>query len=80
MPDHINIQHPEHNDVESNFYRSRLKIEQQAIELKQLRQWYDSVCGDLTSIFTRIERGDAVELHYKDGSVRVVTGKLREIS
>ena len=74
MPDHINIQDPDCRGVDSEIYRSRLTIEQQKVELAQLRLWYDALAKDLASIFTRIERGDPAELHYKDGRVFVITG------
>lgn len=72
MADHINIQHPDYCGVESRSYRDRLEIEKLKLELKQLRQWYDSVSNNLESIFTRIERGETAELHYPDGRVIVI--------
>jgi len=78
MIDHINIQDPERRGVESQMYRDLLEIGQLRVELKQLRQWYDALANDLTSIFTRIERGDQTELHYRDGRVFVITGKEKQ--
>lgn len=79
MPaDHININHPERRGADSDRFRSILEHDKLKLELTQLRQWYDMLERDLTAIFTRVERGDPVELHYPDGSVYVVTGKPRE--
>lgn len=80
MPaDHININHPDSpgRAVDGNVYRGILERDKIALELKQLQQWHDCLVRDMTSIFTRIERGEPVELHYPDGSVYIVTGKLR---
>lgn len=78
MPaDHINIQHPERRGVDSDTYRWIMENDKLKLELKQLRQWYDTLERDLSSIFTRIERGQTVELHYPDGRCFVVTGADR---
>lgn len=78
MPaDHLNIQHPDRRGADSDTYRFILQIEQQKVELKQLRQWYEALERDLEAIFNRIERGDPAELHYPDGRVFVITGTER---
>lgn len=73
-PDHINIQHPDRRGVESDTYRWILDNDRLKLELKQLRQWYDTIERDLESIFNRIEQGMPAELHYPDGRVFVITG------
>jgi hypothetical protein len=78
MADHINIQHPDYRGVESQTYRSMLENEKLKLELKQLRQWYDTIERDLDSIFTRTERGEKTELHYPDGRVYIISGVERE--
>jgi hypothetical protein len=77
VADHINIQDPDYRGVESQSYRDRLEIEKLRIELKQLRLWYDAIENDLSSIFSRTARGAETELHYKDGSVYVISGVER---
>jgi hypothetical protein len=69
MPDFINIAHPERLGPDSQEYRNNLEIKRLKAELEQLRVWYDMIEARLMSIFTRIERGDPVELHYPDGAV-----------
>lgn len=79
MPaDHININHPDRLDVYSDVYRSVLERKRLELEVAQLGEWLKMATRDLEAIFTRIERGEPVELHYRDGSVYVLTGKIRE--
>lgn len=72
MPDHINISHPSEYGIQSDFYLNKLKLAQLRIEIEQLCSVYRSVSDNLDSIFTRIGRGESVELHYPDGTVRTV--------
>jgi hypothetical protein len=78
MPDHINIQHPDYRGLHTFEYCQILENKKLKAELDQLTQWHRAVCSDLESIFNRIEDGQVVELHYKDGRVFVITGKQRE--
>jgi hypothetical protein len=75
MADHINIVHPAPRGEGSDFYRQTLSEKKLRVELEQMTTWYHALEADLTSIFTRIERGDPVELHYPDGRVFQITGK-----
>ncbi len=78
MPaDHINIQAPERFDIDSMPYRDRLEIEKLKIELRQMRGHYDALRQNLEAIFNRIECGQTAELHFFDGRVFVITGKIR---
>jgi hypothetical protein len=72
MVNHINIQHPDKNGVDSSLYRDRLAIEKLKIELSQLQLWHSTVCSNLESIFDRSRVGEKSELHYPDGSVIVI--------
>lgn len=47
MADHINIQHPERRGVDSDTYRWIMENDKLKLELKQLRQWYDTLERDL---------------------------------
>lgn len=74
MPDHINIHHP----------RPREERMRHAIEVAELKArasvmaaYIADMESDLTAIFTRIGRGDPVELHYPDGSVIPVVDRAR---
>lgn len=75
MPDHININHP---DGRARWRSEMLEIAQLRAKVQTLENSLLSVEGDLDAIFTRIERGDEVELHMPSGAVFVVTGKLRK--
>lgn len=69
MPDHINIHMPRTRDVlQDAIGRAQLEA-----EMKVLRTNYDKMAGDLEAIFTRIGRGDQVELHFPDGNVVPIT-------
>ncbi|MBB3297841.1 MULTISPECIES: hypothetical protein [unclassified Rhizobium] len=75
MPDHINIHHP---DSRAKYRRERLLIEELRAKVSTLESFLIDAEGDLEAIFTRIERGDEVELHMPSGAVFVITGKERE--
>lgn len=69
MADHINIRPPRDLfEMEDRMAKARLEA-----EMKVLQAAYEKVCADLDSIFTRIARGDQVELHYPDGQVVLIT-------
>jgi hypothetical protein len=78
MANHINIQDPDNQGLDSSTYRNRLEIDKLQLELKQLQIWYRSLEEQLSSIFTRIRRGETCELHYRDGTVYVISGVERE--
>ncbi|MGR9441639.1 hypothetical protein [Rhizobium leguminosarum] len=75
MPDHINIHHP---DNRAKYRRERLAIEELRAKVTTLENFLLDAEGDLEAIFTRIERGDEVELHMPSGEVFIVTGKPRK--
>jgi hypothetical protein len=75
MPDHINIHHP---DSRAKYRRERLAIEELRAKVSTLESFLLDAEGDLEAIFTRIERGDQVELNMPSGAVFVITGKARE--
>lgn len=74
MADHINIHHPDGREVRR---RIAIEIAELQARIKVLNNDVLDMESDLNSIFTRIERGDEVELHMQHGGVFVVTGKLR---
>lgn len=69
MADHINISAPRDRDA----LRDRIEKAQMKAELETLRIHYDSMVENLDSIFTRIARGEQVELHYPDRTVIPIT-------
>ncbi|MBX5112735.1 hypothetical protein [Rhizobium lentis] len=74
MPDHININHP---DSRARWREKTLEIVQLRAKITMLENCLLDIEGDLEAIFTRIERGDEVELHMQSGAVFVITGKER---
>ncbi len=74
MPDHINIHHP---DSRAKYRRERLAIEELRAKVSTLESFLFDAEADLEAIFTRIERGDEVELNMPSGAVFVITGKQR---
>lgn len=72
MPDHINIHHP---DGRAERRQKAVTIAELRAKITTLETYLDSAENDLEAIFTRIERGDAVELHMTSGAVFIVTGK-----
>ncbi|OWV67896.1 hypothetical protein ATY76_13275 [Rhizobium sp. R339] len=75
MPDHININHP---DNRAKYRYEMLEIVQLRARVQTLENFLLNAESDLEAIFTRIERGDEVELHMQSGAVFVVTGKKRK--
>lgn len=75
MPDHININHP---DNRARYRFEMLEIAQLRAKVQTMENFLLNAESDLEAIFTRIERGDEVELHMKSGAVFVVTGKQRK--
>ncbi|AID18367.1 hypothetical protein PPF1_54 [Rhizobium phage vB_RleM_PPF1] len=75
MPDHINIHHP---DSRAKYRHEMLEIVQLRARVSTLESFLLNAEGDLEAIFTRIERGDEVELHMQSGAVFVITGKVRK--
>lgn len=76
MSDHINIHERgyRHRDAQ----RYRLQLAQIEAELKLVKDERDQYASDLDAIFTRIARGDPVELHLAEGDdVFIITGKPR---
>ena len=69
MADHINISAPRSRSE----LQERIGAEQAKAEMTILRSAYDDMASNLDSIFTRIARGEQVELHYPDGKVILVT-------
>lgn len=70
MADHVNIQDPE--SMERN-WRHLEEVQILSTKLTVANQRILHLEGELSAIFTRIGRGDPVELHYRDGSmIRVV--------
>lgn len=76
--DHINVMHPDRYSLDSDIFRDRLTIRKLQVELENVTQFHAAVSRNLEAIFTRIGRGDPVELHYPDGRVFVVTGVEKE--
>lgn len=74
MPDHVNIHHP---DSRAKYRRERLAIEELRAKVSTLESFLLDAEGDLEAIFTRIERGDQVELNMPSGEVFIITGKRR---
>ncbi|MBY2911405.1 hypothetical protein [Rhizobium leguminosarum] len=74
MPDHININHP---DSRAKYRHEMLEIVQLRARVSTLESFLLNAEGDIEAIFTRIERGDEVELHMQSGAVFVITGKKR---
>lgn len=69
MADHINISAPRHRyEMQDAIARAHMEA-----EMKLLQMHHDKMADDLDSIFTRIARGEQVELHYPDGKVILVT-------
>lgn len=69
MADHNNIRSPrDRMDLEERLQRERLEA-----ELTVLREAYDDLRGDLDAIFTRIGRGDQVDLQFPDGEIVTIT-------
>lgn len=74
MTDHINITHPDSRD---RWMHYRREIERLKADLTLTNSMLMEVQGDLSSIFTRIQRGEQVELHYPDGTVIPITKARR---
>lgn len=73
MADHINIRLPcRRSELQESIASAQMKI-----EMELLRNAYDDMRGELESIFTRIARGEQVELHYPDGTVVPITKARR---
>lgn len=69
MADHINISAPRRrHEMRDDIARAQMEA-----EMKLLKDGYDDMAGDLDAIFTRIARGEQVELHYPDGTVVPIT-------
>ncbi|RWB67598.1 hypothetical protein [Mesorhizobium sp.] len=69
MADHINIHAPrDRYDL-----RAEIELAHMKAEMALLQQRYDKMESDLDSIFTRIARGDQVELHYPNGEIVLIT-------
>lgn len=66
MADHMNIHHP-------NGRRDRLRAAIEVAELKARLSVLETTLlnmeDDLEAIFTRIAKGERVELHYPDGEI-----------
>ena len=75
MPDHININHP---DNRAKYRYEMLEIVQLRARVQTLENFLLNAESDLEAIFTRIERGDEVELHMQSGAVFVVSGRQRK--
>ncbi|ODT87038.1 hypothetical protein [Phenylobacterium sp. SCN 70-31] len=74
MADHINISQIDRFDSEWN---SRLEFNKLKAELDIMTQRFKQAQSNLDAIFTRIARGEDVELHYSNGDV-VRVGRLSE--
>lgn len=69
MADHINISWPRQLwEMEDRVAKAKLEA-----EMRVLQTAYEAMASNLDAIFTRIARGDQVELHYPDGKVILVT-------
>lgn len=69
MADHINISAPRKRyEMQDEIARAHMEA-----EMKLLQARYDGMASDLDAIFTRIARGEQVELHYPDGTVVPIT-------
>lgn len=75
MSNHINVKEP---DRSREFWRHLTETEKLKVEISVLNKQVDSLRGDLLAIFGRIGRGDPVELHFDDGRIFDLTGKLRK--
>jgi hypothetical protein len=64
MADHININEPGRFDRELDHQIAAAKAQ---VDLTFANKRADALARDLDAIFTRIGRGDEVELHYADG-------------
>lgn len=69
MADHINIHHPGNID---NRMRAAIETAELKARVSVLERYLMGAQSDLDAIFTRIARGEVVELHYPDGRVIVV--------
>lgn len=69
MADHINITHPDRHE---QFLREQLPLAELKARLEVMSMQARSLSSDLSAIFTRIDRGETVELHYPDGEVVIV--------
>lgn len=71
----------ENANVSAPVLRSDLQGEienaQRTAEMAILRSRYDTMAADLDVIFTRIARGEQVELRYADGTVVPITRARR---
>ncbi|MGO8093173.1 hypothetical protein [Rhizobium leguminosarum] len=74
MPDHFKINHP---DSRAKYRHEMLEIVQLRARVSTLESFLLNAEGDLEAIFTRIERGNEVELHMQSGAIFVITGKER---
>lgn len=73
MADHINIHAPQKRyDLQDELARAHMEA-----EMTVLRNRYDKMADDLDAIFTRIARGEQVELHYPDGTMVPITRARR---
>lgn len=66
MADHVNITQVEWFDER---WDARLAYEKLAAELSIMTARFRDAQSNLDAIFTRIARGDDVELHYRNGDV-----------
>ena len=72
MADHININHPQQYDPFRTDNLLHVRVQEMELELKIANQRLNAAMADLGSIFTRIDRGQTVELHYPDGRKIVI--------
>jgi hypothetical protein len=66
MADHINIS--ERNQRQSDWARI-VEVEKLKVEVIWAEKRADAMVRDLEAIFTRIGRGDTVQLHYENGTM-----------
>lgn len=74
MADHINIHHPGPREERM---RRAIEIAELKARIATMEGYMLDMEGDLGAIFTRIQRGDNVELHYPDGTVINMFGEVR---
>jgi hypothetical protein len=72
MADHINISQIDRFDSR---WDDRLAYEKLKVELDIMTKRFEQAQSNLDAIFSRVARGDEVELHYRDGAV-VRIGRL----
>lgn len=66
MADHVNISHP---DGREERMAHRIREAELKARISVMESYMLEMNADLNAIFTRIERGHDVELHYRDGTV-----------